>query len=390
VLWETSATLASVGYSVYAIAVPWFAFEFSSNFLIVGLVLFVEVGIYSLTFLIGPLVDRTRDKRTIYVVCYPIQAVAAAVLGVAIARGFLSLPLLFGLISVLSFLWDFTWAANNVAPRLLLDVDQLFRSSGLGTLLGGATQVGGYAVGALLIVKVGPGGGLLLYSGLLAAAALIVVPLSIRSTHSTSGRYLDDFREGWAQFRGRTGAALRALASVELVRGFFSVVPSVLLVVVAARLFVGGAGAYGVLSVAWVVGGVAVGLALGEWNPRARLGPILIGSAFASALFVALAVLPFWGLVGDAMLWGMFGGSATAYSTVFYVYLRGAYPPETVGRISANLYLFTGVAGSIGVAVVGALAGVWSVSELGLLVAVGFAGVGLMLVGSPTIRHLAF
>ena len=85
-LWEISADAASVGYSVYAISIPWFAYQFSGNFLIVGVVLFVEVGIYSLTFLIGPLVDRARDKRSVYLACYPAQAVAAAVLGLAVVE----------------------------------------------------------------------------------------------------------------------------------------------------------------------------------------------------------------------------------------------------------------------------------------------------------------
>lgn len=389
-LWETSATTATVGWSVYAISVPWFAYQFSSNFLIVGLVLFVEVGIYTLTFLVGPIVDRARDKRTIYLACYPAQAVAAAVLGLAIGRGFLSLPLLFGLIGFISFLWDFTWATNNVAPRLLLNVDQLFRASGLGTLLGGATQLGGYSAGAILVVFIGPSAGLLLYAGLLAAAAVMVLPLHFPLTEGSSKAYLAEFRAGWDYFRGAAGGALRQLASVEIVRGFFATAPTVLIVVVAARLFVGTTSAYSILFVAWVIGGIAIGLVLGEWNPRRRVGAILIASALASGVLVFAAVVPAFGLLGGSAVWFLFGAAGGAYTSVYYVYLRGAYPAEAIGRITGNLYLFTGVASSAGAIAIGYLADTWTLAELGVLVAGGMLVVGAMLAAMPAIRRLVF
>jgi hypothetical protein len=390
ILWQTSYTATYVGYAIYAIAIPWFAYRYSGNFLIVGLVLFVEIGIYTLTFLVGPLVDRARDKRTIYLVCFPAQAVAAAVLGFLIGTPYLSFPLLIGLIAFISFLWDFTWAANNAAPRLLLNVDQLFRASGLTTALEGTTQLIGTVIGAFLLVVIGLSADLLLYAGLLAAATVLVIPLSIPSPPMSPGGYREDYREGWRYFRGSTGKTLRQLAGMELVRGFFGTAPSVLIVVAAARLFAGGSGAYGILIVAWVIGTVSIGLVLGEWNPRHRIGAILISSALTSGLLVALAVLPFWGLFGDGILWALLGASETAYLIAFYVYLRGAYPPESIARITSNLYLFAGVTSSAGVAVVGAIADVWPLTEIGIVIAAGFFVLGGLLLRAPEIRRLMF
>ena len=389
-LWEVSATTASVGYSVYAISIPWFAYQVSGNFLVVGLVLFAEVGIYSLSFLVGPIVDRAQNKRTVYLGCYPAQAVAAALLGLAIGEGFLSLALLFGLIAFISFLWDFAWATNNAVPRLLLEPDQLFRAEGLGTLLGGATQLGGYTGGALIVILIGPSGGLLLYALFLAAATVLVIPLTVRSPARPAAAYLADFREGWTYFLGKAGSALRQLASVELVRGFFSTAPTLLIVVVAARTFARSSGAYGILFVSWVIGGIAIALVLGEWNPRRRIGGILIGSATVTGVLVGVAVSPGLALAEGALTWFLIGASGTAYLAVLYVYLRGAYPPATIGRITANLYLFTGVAGSIGAVVFGAVARTWTTVEFGLLVAVGFVAAGALLFILPAIRRLVF
>ena len=114
-----------------------------------GLVLFVEVGIYALTFLVAPLVDRMPDKRGILLVGFPIQAVAALVLGLSASRGELHLPLLLGIVAVLSVIWDFEWAVFQVAPRILLTKDELFAAQGVSGALGGGASIGGFAAGAV-------------------------------------------------------------------------------------------------------------------------------------------------------------------------------------------------------------------------------------------------
>ena len=389
-LWETSATLSSVGYSVYAIAIPWFAYRYTASFLLVGVVLFVEVGIYALSFLTGPLVDRARDKRTIYLACYPAQAVAAALLGVAIGRGFLSIALLLGLVAFVSVLWDFTWTANNAVPRLLLRVDEFFRASGLGTLIGGAGQLAGYFAGAALVVAVGPSAGLLLYAGLLGAAALAMLPVSIVAERPAVDSYRTSFLNGWRMFQGKAGRALRQLATVELVRGFFAAAPAILIVAVAARTFSSEPNAYGVLFLAWAVGGIVFGLVLGEWNPRGRVGSLLAFSALASGLLLTATVAPRLSLDLGALVWFLFGATGAVYTTVFYVYLRAAYPPDAIGRVTSNLYLFTGVSGAAGAVVVGAIAVAWPLVWVGGLMAAGFLVAGALLLGFPATRRLLF
>ena len=76
-LYQVSAIFSSTGYAVYAISIPWIAYLNSGSFLVVGLVLFLEIGIYACTFLAAPLVDRAADKRVVFLIGYPIQAVAA-------------------------------------------------------------------------------------------------------------------------------------------------------------------------------------------------------------------------------------------------------------------------------------------------------------------------
>ncbi len=391
VLYTISSTLANTGYAVYAISVPWLTLSFSRSFLLVGLVLFAEFGVYALTFAVAPWVDRVRDKRTIFLLCYPLQALAAGLIGLSLFDHFLTPGLLIGLVLVISFLWDFPWVAYNIVPRLLLPPDQLFRASGLKGLLQGASLVSGNAVGAALVVLVSPSGGMLLYAVLLILGAGVAALVSLPVTGTTVGtRYWTDFRGGWTHFARKARQSLLPLASVELVQGFFLAAPTLLIAAVAYRVLGRDASAYTILYVAWVVGGVAAGLVLGEANPRRQVGRILLVALVAQGTLVLLAVVSAQYLLWGAVAWLLFGAAAAAYSGAKYVFLWAAYPSDVVGRVTSNLYVFTGTSTAVGALVLGAVAGAWSPLEFAELVGLGFFVAGALVLLLPSIRRLAF
>ena len=391
-LYEASATAASVGYSVYAVSVPWLALDLSGGLLLVGLVLLAEYGAYTLTFLVAPWVDRARNKRTVFLACYPAQALAAAAIGWGLVDHRLGPGLLLVLVAGISFLWDFAWAAYNVVPRLLLSQDQLFRAQGLGGIFGGATQLGGFAGGAALVVLVGPAGGMWLYAALLAGGTAIAATVSLPSAGPAPARpsYRAEFLAGWRHFARRAERSLLPLGASELLRGFFVAAPALLITLVAARSLGGSAAGYGVLFVAFVVGGVAAGVLLGELNPRRTVGALLPvaaaveGVALLGAVAFAARVLP------AALLWAVVGAAGTVYLTSAYTFLYGAFPPGELARISANLYLFTGLASSAGAFLLGELASAGSAWLLGGVVGVGYLALAALVASVPSIRRLAF
>ena len=162
----------NVGYSLSIVAVLWLAYASSQNLLAAGIVLFLQSAVYALTFLFGPLVDRARDKRTVFVASYSVQAGAAVGLVVSNALGTLTLPVLFLLVAAISVTQDFSWAGTNVAPRLLLSSDEMFAAQGLSGAVTGANAVAGYAVGATLLEEAGVEGSLVAYAILLTLAPL--------------------------------------------------------------------------------------------------------------------------------------------------------------------------------------------------------------------------
>ncbi|HTS33316.1 MAG TPA: hypothetical protein VMI55_05190 [Thermoplasmata archaeon] len=389
-LFEASVITATTGYSVYAVSIPWLAFENSGSLLVVGLVLFVELGVYALTFLVAPLVDRIADKRTILVVGFPVQAVAAVILAVAAARGELQLPLLLGLVGVLAVVWDFEWAVFQVAPRLLLTKDELFAAGGISSAFGGGATIGGYAAGAGFILLAGPATSGYLYAGLLLAAVGLASVVPLRGPRSEERSYLGGFREGWAYLTSAEGRPLLQLGVLDAVVGFFSTAPPVLVTVFADRSFPDPGLAYGILFTSFVIGGVAVDLTLGYFNPRRRVGLVLVGGLLGGAVALALVGHAPPSLVGTAAVWVLAGGALGAYSSGKVTFEWGFIPRDRLARVTSNLYTFPGVSGAVGAVVLGFLASRLSGLAVAEIVA-GVLGAAVVLaVALPAVRRFSF
>jgi hypothetical protein len=386
-----SQATGDAGYAVYAIAIPWLALRTSGSYAIAGLVLGVEFGVYALSFLAGPVVDRARNLRTILLVGYPSQGAIALVLGYLAATGHLTVPVLLPLVVVLSWLWDFTWTTSNaVAPKIVAP-NELFPANALLSAVSGGNQVAGYAVGAAAILFVGPSAGLLLYGVLNFAAAALVLPLSVPQVRTEVGSWAAGLRHGWASFWDGGGRPLVSLSTVGAVEGFLAVAPALLILVVANGRGAGGSVTYGVLFTAFAVGGVVGSIALGSLNPRGHLGALLLGASAAEGLGIVLAVLAAPLGEASAPLWFLVGAVDVVFYQGILVYLQATTPPELVGRTLTNAYLFRGTGRAVGGVVFGTILVVLPLAGTG--VADGLALVALAVgtaLAVPAIRRLRF
>lgn len=380
----------SMGYAVYAISILWLAYQLSGNLFVAGTVVFIEYASYSFTFLVGPIVDRVRDKRDIFLTCYPLQAAAALVLGIGIYDHFLTVALLLGLVALISVLWDFTWAAGNAIPSLLLRPDEQFAAAGISGVVTGGNSIAGFAIGGVLILVVGPAGGQLLYAALLGAGAILCPFWSVPAHPDPPKPYFESFRAGWTILGVGEGRPLLQFAAVDGLRGFFTSAPALLITLLANVLFAAHSLAYGLLFVGYVVGGSAAGLFAGVLNPRRRVGWVLVGSLLATALAVAVAVHAAPILWASVLAWFAVGFGINAYYDAKGAYLLGGFPPETMARLTSNLYVFPGVAGSIGALAIGSLANSLPAVSLGYFVALGFLAAGLLGTALPAVKRLRY
>ncbi len=380
----------NVGYSLSVVAVVWFAYQSSGNLLGASIVLILQSAVYACTFLFGPIVDRARDKRTVFAVSYGVQAASAIGLAWLNAVGGLTLAPLFVLVAVIAVAQDFSWVGTNVAPRLLLSRDEMFAAQGLSGAISGGNAIVGYAVGGTLLVVAGVEGTLVTYVILLVAATLLALPLSIPSAARERQAFARSFRDGWRRLADGPSRPLLQFAVVDTVRGFWINAPVLLITLLANVVFPDATLSYSALFVAMVVGEVTADLTLGRWNPRHLVGPILVATMFATAIAVALGVALPPMLLASAAAWFVVGFLIEAYYDAKYAYLRAAVDPEAIGRVTANLYLFPGILSAVGAAVLGALAGGVPPAVLGLVVAAGFVAAGVLGLALPGFRKMRY
>ncbi|MCI4362329.1 MAG: MFS transporter [Thermoplasmata archaeon] len=385
-----SQATGDAGYAVYAIAVPWLALRISGSAAIAGLVLGVEFGVYALSFLAGPIVDRVRDLRTVLLVGYPSQGVLALLLGVLAVEGRLTVPVLLVLVVAISWLWDFTWTASNAAPPKVVPPDDLFAANALLSAVSGGNQLAGYAAGAAAILLVGPAQGLILYGLLNFAAAVFCIPVRVPQAGSTGGWY-DGLRAGFRSFVRPGERPLVPLATFSAVQGFAGAAPALLILAVANEHATGGATTYGILFTAFAAGTIVGSVALGSANPRAGLGRLLLTMTAVEGLLIAVAVLAAPLGATSAPLWFAVGAADVVFYQVVLVYLQATTAPELVGRTLTNAYLFRGTGRALGAVTFGAVLAVAPLLSTGVgdgVTLVLLAGATAL--AAPALRRLAF
>ena len=389
-LLQARNTAAYVGYAVYLATVLWLSYRLTGGIALAGVLVGIESAVYTVTFLAAPVVDRLRDKRWVYVVCYPVQALAALGMGVTFVLGDLSVPLLVALVVVLAVLWDFTWAADQAASRLLFGADRLFAVSGVGSAVGGAVDVTMFFGAGAAIALFGVAGGSYLYAALLGIGAVFAFALPIVVPRAAAGPYRETFREGWSLYRGPSGRPLRHLAVLQFTTGLFASAPVLLLTLTAARSFHASQGVYAALYVADLVGGIGLGLLFGWLNPRTAIGPILVVSTAALGAAILATQPVSFSLVLSVAVWAVVGVAATARQSAAASYLQGRFAPDLLARVSSNAYLFPGIATTVGAFAIGLLSLSWSAQQLTELVAAGFVVSAVAGLALPEIRSLRF
>ncbi|MFF4651600.1 MFS transporter [Streptomyces sp. NPDC001380] len=250
-----------------------------------------------------------------------------------------------------------------------------------------AAQIGGTALGGVLVAAVGPGWVLAADAAGFALAAglrtLLRVPPPARAREA-SANLARELLEGWQEFASR-----RWLWAVVLQ---FAVVMACVLatesvygpVVAAQRL--GGAGPWGLALAAQGVGMVAGGLLMLRWRPRRIL---LAGNwgvlAFALPAAALAASAPVPVLAGAMLLSGV---GTEVFGVNWMVALQQEIPAERMARVSAYDWLGSLALSPVGTAVAGPVA-VWTGLTGALWAAAGVtAALALLAVAVPEVRQL--
>ena len=341
-IYNAEHAFSSFGYSLYTITIPAFSYVFSGSILFTGLTLFVEYGIYALTFLAGPVADRVVDKRRVLTTSEAAVGVLALVLGVLIESGDVTELSFLALVGAIAVAWDFAWTADWTVLPLIVGEEELPRARGYASAVSSGHTVAGLSVGGALFVFLGAYSSIVLYSGCMLVGAFLLVFLPAMVPRE--GRvHSEGLLAGW-----RYVFSMKSLLYLSLAIGvfaFFTQVP----VLGITRVFAQTSTLwYSVMFTLYNVGSTVSGALFGRFYPRRRLGLALTLTFVASGALLAPSVLEAGSLAVDAALWFGLGVVFNAWVTLYGVYLQATTAKEMLGRTASNLYTFRGVTSAVG------------------------------------------
>ncbi len=222
-------------------------------------------------------------------------------------------------------------AAQGLLPQTV-PADQLGSANAIRRLGLNAAQIGGAALGGIVVAAAGPGWGLVADSASYGVAALLRAGMRLRALPPVPRTgVVSELRDGWQAFTSR-----RWLWAIVIQFGFvnavfvgaFSVLGPAL-----ARARLGGAGSWGL-----ILAGQSIGAVLGaSLMIRHRPGHLL----FAASLAVPLLALPLFGLaagltVAPVALAALLAGvGGEVFEVNWSVALQEQIPPQLLSRVAA-------------------------------------------------------
>ncbi len=370
-LYLTRVAFTSLAFSLYSIFIPIFSYIYSGSLLFTGLVLFAQYGVYSLTFLTGPVVDRVRNKRMVFFLSYSTIAAFSLFLAEMVHLNSLSPEILIGVVIAIAFSDNFAWTTGHIVLPLLVDRSDFFRANGYAHLISGTHAVGGFALAGVILIFLGDLDSILMYSSAMAVASIIslFIPLYTRNREAKGSGSLI---EGWRYLAENHKPMILTAIYLSLV-SFFGLAPAVLILDGTS-----GSSWYIILYASFMVGGSIAGPMLGILNLRKKVGAGIIASAMAYAILIMVSSYLFSFLPLEIPVWTGAGISFDTCIMLFNVYLQGTVKEEFLGRSASSLYTFRGISVSAGSLIIPVLIlhfgmGITSIIPVVLIVPVSIA-----------------
>lgn len=215
---------------------------------------------------------------------------------------------------------------QTVPPELLQQANALLR------LMLNATNIGGAALGGLLVATAGPGWAIALDAISYLVAAAILLPMRVRAPeHDESETFLRELAHGWHAFRTRTWIWV-VVFGFAFTNGAESAALNVLGPIV-AKESLGGASVWGFVLAAQGVGLVIGSLVALRLRPRR---PLFVSVAVMVLLVPPLVLLaleaPWPALAGATVLTGI---SIELFTVFWDTALQTHVPNDVLSRVSA-------------------------------------------------------
>ncbi len=363
-----SRVCSQLSFQAVTVALGWMIYDQTHSAYALGLVGFCQfLPMVVLTFVVGHVADRF-DRRRIGLACQVIEALTAAVLSVAVWRGWLVPSGILAAVAVLGAVQAFerpTMAAllPNIVPKALLQKAIATSTSMMQTALIVGPSVGG------LLYGVGAAAPFVMATMLFAVASFNVISIRMARTAPVERApvTLASVFAGVAFIRSRP--IMLGTISLDL----FAVLlggATALLPIFAHDILKAGPWGLGLLRAAPAVGALAMSIVLARRPMQSGVGKTML---LAVAIFgVATIVFSLSGNIALSVMALLVVGAADTVSVVVRSSLVQLLTPDSMrGRVNAVNSLFIGTSNQLGEFESGMLAGALGPVETGIIGGVG-------------------
>lgn len=384
--------VTNIGDSFYFIAAMWLAYTLTGSPLYTGAVGFMSRAPSALSFLLGPVVDRTPTRRLL-VLTQLANALLVLVIPVAAAIDMLSVWLLLVVLPVVTIINELVYPAQEAAVPQLVDEEHLTAANSLISSSGQAANIGINAVSGALIPLVGAVSLFVVNSVSFAVAMLLFANVgrtalstsetdpSADPTDSSATAYVADLREAYNYVQS---SLLPPFIWGSIVINLASGIMLGVLPVYADSL--GGPLAYGLLSAAFS-GGAFAGFVVASTAEEYPFGKFISVSFSAAGLVYGAAIALSW-LPVTLLLFSVTMVPIGIYNILLRTVLQSTVDVDLLGRVSALLRSATSVALPVGSAVGGSLATVIGVRSTMYSLSAGLLIFGVYVAVRSDIRSL--
>ncbi len=366
--------LSTTGYQIMQVSIQWEIYQLTGSAVhlgMIGLVMFLPV--ITGTFIIGHVADH-YDRRVVVGICQLTKAIGAILLIVASYAGFLSVPLIYVVVLIISTSRAFESPALNTIPASIMPPEILSRAIAAGASAYQMAQIGGPALGGFLLAA----GTNLTYWAcltmfLVAGICISMVQLQ-RPVRAKKAVTLESVFAGYHYIRSRPivfGAILLDLVAAVL-GGVTALLP-----IFARDILDAGPEALGLLRSSPAAGALLMSFYLSNIQIDKGAGKTLIASVVIYGL--ATAVFGFSTVLWVSMLALAVSGAADSVSFVLRQSLvQTRTPNDMLGRVTAVNATFTGTTTSIGQFQSGIMAALIGAGPAAIIGGLGAASAALL------------
>jgi MFS family permease len=377
--------VSMAGTSIAVVAIPFAVLSIGGSGSDVGYVATAALLPMVVFLLLGGVIADRLPRHQVLVAADVVQGIAQAIAAALVLTGTARVWELLVLSALRGTGLGFYFPASVGLLPQTIPADQRAQANAIDRVGRNSAQIGGTALGGIIVGLAGPGWGLAADAASFSVAAVLRIGMRFAATEpSQTPGVLHELREGWHEFISR-----RWLWSIVLqfagVSAIVSAAISVLGPVVADRSL-GGARSWGFILAAYAAGAVAGGIVMIRFRPSRMLVAASIGVLVFSVLLFALAVPLNVPLIASAAF--VAGSSSELFGINWITTMQQEIPSGALSRVSAYDAVGSFALAPVGTAIAGPLMVAFGAPAVlavgGGLVVLFTAAVFLV----PEVRHL--